>query len=208
MVMQFTDKEYRLAREGAKDASSSSRTNSLVEQEDLVGEAYLWLAGHPKKVVEWRELGRKGENMLRISCKRAALKAVAKERKRRTGAEYSDMCFYSTQMIRELMPTIFNAEDWVNSAGAMSNEPKSQAAPAEGNNKLAMIVDVRGAYHDQAKHIQEFLQRMYDDPVPNVEDLIAVEEGVSTKTIQRRDERYLGFMVQYLGGDNPWEKAE
>jgi hypothetical protein len=49
---------------------------------------------------------------------------------------------------------------------------------------------------------------MYDDPVPNVEDLIAVEEGVSTKTIQRRDERYLGFMVQYLGGDNPWEKAE
>jgi hypothetical protein len=106
------------------------------------------------------------------------------------------------------MPTIFNAEDWVNSAGAMSNEPKSQAAPAEGNNKLAMIVDVRGAYHDQAKHVQEFLKRMYDEPVPNVEDLIAVEEGVSTKTIQRRDERYLGFMVQYLGGDNPWEKVD
>ena len=145
--------------------------------------------------------------MLRISCKRAALKAVAKERKRITGAEYSDMCFYSTQMIRELMPTIFNVEDWSSSA-AMSNEPRGQSAPAEGNNRLAMIVDVRAAYHDQATHIQEFLQRMYDNPVPNVEDLIAVEEGVSTKTIQRRDERYLGFMVQYLGGDNPWEKVD
>jgi hypothetical protein len=206
MVVQFTEKEYRLAREGALDASRSSRTGSLVEQEDLIGEAFLWLASHPRKVVEWRELGRKGENMLRISCKRSALKAVAKERKRVTGAEYSDMCFYSTQMIRELMPVIFNVEDWSTSS-AMSNEPRGQSAPAEGNSRLAMIVDVRAAYHDQALHIQEFLQRMYDDPVPNVEDLIAVEEGVSTKTIQRRDERYLGFMVQYLGGDNPWEKA-
>mgnify|MGYP007096626498 FL=1 len=208
MVVEFTDKEYRLARAGAKDASTSSQVSYLVEQEDLVSEAYMWLVRHPKKVVEWRELGRKGDNMLRLSCKRAALKAVAKERKRRTGAEYSDMCFYSTQMIRELMPVIFNAADWATGAGAMSNEPKSQAAPAEGNNRLAMIVDVRGAYHAQAKHVQEFLQRMYDNPVPNVADLIAVEEGVSTKTIQRRDERYLGFIVAYLGGDNPWEKVE
>jgi len=204
MVMQYTEKEYRLAREGARDASKSS---SLIEHDDLVGEAYLWLASHPKKVVEWRELGRKGENMLRISCKRSALKAVARERKRISGAEFSDMCFYSTQMIRELMPVIFNVADWSTSS-AMSNEPRGQSAPAEGNNRLAMIVDVRAAYHDQAMHIQEFLQRMYDNPVPNVEDLIAVEEGVSTKTIQRRDERYLGFMVQYLGGDNPWEKAD
>ena len=203
MVMQYTEKEYRLAREGARDASKSS---SLIEHDDLVGEAYLWLASHPKKVFEWRELGRKGENMLRISCKRSALKAVARERKRISGAEFSDMCFYSTQMIRELMPVIFNVADWSTSS-AMSNEPRGQSAPAEGNNRLAMIVDVRAAYHDQAMHIQEFLQRMYDNPVPNVEDLIAVEEGVSTKTIQRRDERYLGFMVQYLGGDNPWEKA-
>ena len=208
MVIKFTDKEYRLARSGAKDASTSSQVAYLVEQEDLVSEAYMWLVRHPKKVVEWRELGRKGENMVRLSCKRAALKAVAKERKRVTGAEYSDMCFYSTQMIRELMPSIFDTEDWVNSSGAMSNEPKSQSAPAEGNSRLAMIVDVRGAYHDQAKHVQEFLQRMYDNPVPNVADLIAIEEGVSTKTIQRRDERYLGFMVSYLGGDNPWEKVE
>ena len=208
MVVEFTDKEYRLARTGAKDASTSSQVSYLVEQEDLVSEAYMWLVRHPKKVVEWRELGRKGDNMLRLYCKRAALKAVAKERKRRTGAEYSDMCFYSTQMIRELMPVIFNAADWATGAGAMSNEPKSQAAPAEGNNRLAMIVDVRGAYHAQAKHVQEFLQRMYDNPVPNVADLIAVEEGVSTKTIQRRDERYLGFIVAYLGGDNPWEKVE
>ena len=204
MVMQFTEKEYRLAREGAMDASKSS---SLVEQEDLIGEAFLWLVSHPKKVVEWRELGRKGENMLRISCKRSALKAVARERKRISGAEFSDMCFYSTQMIRELMPVIFNVADWSTSS-AMSNEPRGQSAPAEGNNRLAMIVDVRTAYHDQAVHVREFLQRMYDNPVPNVEDLIAVEEGVSTKTIQRRDERYLGFMVQYLGGDNPWEKVD
>jgi hypothetical protein len=204
MVVQYTEKEYRLAREGARDASKSS---SLIEVDDLVGEAFLWLVAHPKKVVEWRELGRKGENMLRISCKRSALKAIAKERKRVTGAEYSDMCFYSTQMIRELMPVIFNVSDWSTNS-SMSNEPRGQSAPAEGNNRLAMIVDVRAAYHDQAMHVQEFLQRMYDNPVPNVEDLIAVEEGVSTKTIQRRDERYLGFMVQYLGGDNPWEKAD
>ena len=207
MVVEFTDKEYRLARAGAKDASTSSQVSHLVEQEDLVSEAYMWLVRHPKKVVEWRELGRKGDNMLRLSCKRAALKAVAKERKRRTGAEYSDMCFYSTQIIRELMPVIFNVEDWSTTA-AMSNEPRGQSAPAEGNNRLAMIVDVRGAYHAQAKHVQEFLQRMYDNPVPNVADLIAVEEGVSTKTIQRRDERYLGFIIAYLGGDNPWEKVE
>ena len=207
MVVEFTDKEYRLARAGAKDASTSSQVSHLVEQEDLVSEAYMWLVRHPKKVVEWRELGRKGDNMLRLSCKRAALKAVAKERKRRTGAEYSDMCFYSTQMIRELMPVIFNVEDWSTTA-AMSNEPRGQSAPAEGNNRLAMIVDVRGAYHAQAKHVQEFLQRMYENPVPNMADLIAVEEGVSTKTIQRRDERYLGFIIAYLGGDNPWEKVE
>ena len=208
MVMEFTAKEYRLARDGARNAISGSRRKNLVESEDLISEAYMWLVTHPSKVLKWREEGRKGEGKIALSCQRACLRVIAKERKRVTGAEYSDMTFYSTQRVRELMPSVFDPEDWAGGSSDISNQPRGQSAPAEGNNRLAMIVDVRGAYLDQAKHIQDFLKRMYDNPVPNVEDLIAVEEGVSTKTIQRRDERYLSFIVSYLGGDNPWERVE
>ena len=209
MVMSdFLPKEYELAQQGANLATGASRSSSLVEKADLIAEAYMWMVTHEKKVLEWREKGKLGQNMLRLSCKRAALKIIAKERKRITSAEYSDFCFYNPQMIRELMPSIFDTEDWSGGAGAMSNEPKSQAAPAEGNSRLAMIVDVRGAYHHQPTQTQHFLKRMYDNPATDVQDVIAEEEGVSVRTIQRRDQRYMEFMVAFLGGDNPWERVD
>jgi len=71
-----------------------------------------------------------------------------------------------------------------------------------------MIVDVRGAYHHQPTQTQHFLKRMYDNPATDVQDVIAEEEGVSVRTIQRRDQRYMEFMVAFLGGDNPWERVD
>ena len=78
--MEFTAKEYRLARDGARNAISGSRRKNLVENEDLVSEAYMWLVTHPSKVLKWREEGRKGEGKIALSCQRACLRGARQGR--------------------------------------------------------------------------------------------------------------------------------
>ena len=85
------DKDIHNARIGAR--RSWRVNNRFVELDDLIGEAYVWLAANQKKLDDWREKGMHGENMVRLSCYRACQKFVAKERMARTGCERDDL-FY------------------------------------------------------------------------------------------------------------------
>lgn len=202
VTKEFTDSELRLAKQGASSAYRSGR--GLIELGDLIGEAYLWMASHYNRVLEWRETGRHGQNKLRHACKQAGLTAIAKERKRITGTDKGDVFYYSPQIIRELLPSIFDVSDWVSGAMGMSAEPKGPSRPAEGNNRLAMVSDLRSAFYSLPESNRVFLQEVFHEGSDDIVEVIAAREDVSEKTINRRIDRMLDKMVERLGGEPPW----
>ena len=187
VIKEFTDSELRLAKQGASSAYRSGR--GLIELGDLIGEAYLWMASHYNRVLEWRETGRHGQNKLRHACKQAGLTAIAKERKRITGTEKGDVFYYTPQIIRELLPSIFDVSDWVSGAMGMSAEPKGPSRPAEGNNRLAMVSDLRSAFYSLPESNRVFLQEVFHEGSDDIVEVIAAREDVSEKTINRRIDR-------------------
>ena len=199
--MVISDSELRLAGQGAKSAYRSGR--GLVDYNDLVGEAHLWLVENYEKVELWREQGRHGQNKLRNACRQKCLNVIARERKQRSGLQPGDAFYYTPQMIREIISNIWDEDDWATGEVATTGETRTPSRPSEGNNRLAMIADVRSAFFNLKKPDQELLYVLYRDnkSFEEAAELFTVTE----RTIRRRDERILDRMVERLGGEPPWK---
>lgn len=199
--LTITDDELALARQGAHSAWKSGR--GLVSFDDLVGEANLWMVEHLDKVVAWREKGKHGANTLRRACRQRCLTIIDRERKVRSGLLPGDTFWYSVQMLRELLPDIFDIDDWTGQGSIpVSGEIKSPARPSEGNNRLAMICDVRAAFGKLTDEEQAFIAEVYQSNTPW--EVLAERMGVHERTVRRREERLLERMVEALGGEAPF----
>lgn len=201
--MVIDDSELKLAAQGAKSAWRSSR--NLIEYNDLLGEAHLWLVENYNKVEEWREEGRHGKNKIRNACRQKCLSVVARERRKRSNLQPGDVFYYTPQMIREVLPNVWDPDDWQTSQQVMTSESRTPSRPSEGNNRLAMIVDIRGALFNLPETDQQLLADMYKDGGLPL-DVVATQWEVTERTIRRREERVLDKMVERLGGEPPWKR--
>lgn len=197
----ITPDDLKIARQGAMSAYRSGR--GIVTSEDLVGEANLWMVKHLDKVVHWRTQGKHGQNKLRNACRQRCLTIIAQERKRKSGLQQGDIFYYTPAMIRELLPDIWEVDDWAHSSTAAHDEPKGPSRPSEGNNRLAMVADVRSAYYSLSKKDQAFLEDFYRDG-GITSDIMAARLEVTERTVRRRDNRIMEKMVERLGGEPPW----
>lgn len=199
----ITPDDLKIARQGAMSAYRSGR--GIVTADDMVGEANLWLVKHVDKVILWRGQGRHGQNKLRNACRQRCLTIIAQERKRKSGLQPGDIFYYTPAMIRELLPDIWDEDDWTNS-GVSGEEIRSPSRPAEGNNRLAMVADVRSAYYSLSEKDQGFLQDFYRDGGVTL-DVMAASLEVSERTVRRRDDRIMEKLVERLGGEPPWTRS-
>lgn len=201
MTIDVDEKALRLAKQGAMSAYRSGR--NLVSSDDLTGEAYLWLVENAKRVNEWLADGRHGENKIRYATKQRCLQVVAAERKARSGLQRGDAYYYSPIMLKQVLPDIFNREDWATSGVDQQSEKRSTHAPSEGNNRLAILVDVYSAFCSLKPADQSLLRELHEDGGMHYE-VVAATYGVTEKTIRRREARALDKMVESLGGEHPW----
>ena len=200
--MVISDGELRLASQGAKSAYNSGR--GLIDYNDLVGEAHLWIVENYEKVDKWRDEGRHGQNKLRNACRQKCLSVIARERRKRSGLQAGDVFYYTPQMLREILPTIWDEDDWVSGETVTTSEVRSPSRPSEGNNRLAMVADVRGAFFNLRGPDQMLLADMYKDGGLPIQ-VIAAQLEVTERTVKRREERILDRMVERLGGEPPWK---
>jgi len=196
----ITDSELKLARQGATSAWKSGR--GIVDKDDLVAEANLWMVEHLEKVRQWRDEGRHGQNKLRNACRQRCLTIVARERRRQSQLTRGDLAYYTPQMLRELLPTIFHVEDWVSGA-IHTGETRAPSRPAEGNTRLAMVIDVRSAFDILPPKDKALLSDLYADGGLAIQ-VVAAQLEVTERTVRRREERALDKMVERLGGEPPW----
>jgi len=199
----ITASDIRIAKQGAMSAYRSGR--GIVTVDDMVGEANLWMVSHMDKVALWSTQGRHGQNKLRNACRQRCLTVIAKERKHKSGLQAGDIFYYTSQMVRELLPDIWEEDDWTGGDNVMNAEVRGPSRPAEGNNRLAMVADVRSSFYSLSERDQEFLSDMYRDGGLSV-DAMAASYDVNPRTIRRWDDRILEKMVERLGGEPPWKR--
>ena len=200
---EITPHDMRIAKQGALSAYRSGR--GLVTVDDMIGEGNLWMVKHLDKVVHWRPQGRHGQNKLRHAVRQRCLTIIAKERRRRSGLQPGDIFYYTPAMVRELLPDIWNEDDWVSGNTNNAEEIRSPSRPSEGNNRLAMVADVRSSFYTLSEKDQNFLMDFYRDGGVT-KDIMAARLEVTERTVTRRDDRIMEKMVERLGGEPPWTR--
>lgn len=195
----FTESEYRSAK---RAASSVARLNKgYLDAGDILGAIYEWMMTHSDKIEEWREGGHKG--YLNTALYRAGLRYAMAERKRITGAQSQDLHFYSPGQLEEILPYIWDYEDWFLSIDSPAYIRSGVGDPATGNVRLATLVDVSSAVLNlpDADDI-EFLRLRYEDGIDFT--ALGLRYELTEDGARKRHKRILNRLVRDLGGDPPW----
>jgi RNA polymerase sigma factor (sigma-70 family) len=200
--VELTDRELQIITQGATNAHKAQR--EFVPLPDLINEGVLWALEHPKKIELWRDKGKYGENLLRHSVKQKCLSYIAKERQRVYRLEREDIAYYNPAVVREILPDIFNIEDWLSSGASNDMDKVSGVSrPSEGNNRLAAIVDVKSGFDSLSEEDQNLLRDLFEDGGVG-HQVLAATLDVTERTVQRREERAIQRLVDKLGGEPPW----
>lgn len=200
-MKDVNEHQLRLAKQAAASAARSGR--GVVTLDDMVGEAYLWLSRNEKKLEAWAEEGRHGDNKIRHACRLHCLRIVDKERRKQSKLMRGDLHYYSPALIVEILPDIFDPEDWFGGAPAPTDKVKGTSRPSEGNNRLAMIMDVYSAFVTLSKDDQYLLTQLYADGGLSTE-VVGIALDCSARTVRRRADRAIEKMIERLGGEPPW----
>jgi hypothetical protein len=175
-------------------ASSLKKQFHQVEREDIVQE--LWVkylstnTDHMNRKMLWSTLRRAGTAF--CTLEKAAI----------TGYDPDDLYFYSTGQLRELLPVVMDRESWTQT-GVVADLGKitSTGDPALGNNRLAMICDVRSALEACSETDKRLLWTAFGLRVDDTE--YAMSLGITEDALRMRVVRALRRLQQRLGGPRP-----
>lgn len=189
------------ARHVARRVSRACR--GLVNADDLQGDALVWAVKNRDKVEQWLNEGKVGRAKLNTALYRACQRAVSKERTRTTGALPGDSYYYTPEVLKDLLPETYTYDGWDYSSPAPRDGKITHTkAPSEGNNWLAMLVDVKWAVAGLPPDDQEVLALTFRD------GMSARQAGefldVTDDTVRNRVDRALDRLSDRLGGLPPW----
>jgi len=195
----FSDRVMRACRRNANRVSKVNR--SYVDSDDVMGEMFLWVASHDKKVQHWMDDGRKGMAKLNTALFRAGHRYVNKQRAEAIGGQLSDMYWYSVPVLEELLEDVWTYTDWLPTPSLENS--RGQSSPAEGNNRTAMLTDVSFAVSSLPKDDQDLLRDRYCDGGAYI-DAIASKLEESPDAVRKRIDRLLNKLIEKLGGEPPF----
>lgn len=200
--MDVDEKALRLARTVAGRVGRNHR--GYVDTDDIVSECYVWLVKRQDKVQQWAQEGAHGRAKLSKALYRHAFNYARQERAKISGTAVSDNSYYTPGVIKELLPDIWDHESWsYGQSGPSDTVRRSTQAPSEGNNRLAMLVDVKWAVAQLSADDQAMLRDRYQDGGVSP-DILAATYECSQDTLERRYARILTRIADRLGGEPPW----
>ena len=195
----FSEKVLRACKRNATKVSSVNR--GYVSSADIMGEMFLWIAANSEKVASWMEDGHRGMDKLNTALFRCGHRYVNKERAEAIGGQLSDMYWYTVPVIEELLDDVWRYIDWLPTPTV--ERERGQSSPAEGNNRIAMMIDVANAVKQLNKPDQDLLRDRYGDGGAYI-DAIAAKLDMTPDGVRKRIDRVLKKLVEKLGGEPPF----
>ena len=187
------------------------RYRKFVERVDLKQEAYTFVYSKAEMFNESLAIEneiQRGFNEKKIAwqIKRNLERYCRKEKANKSGYATNDEAFYDTVTIAQLLPYVIASvvnDTAIEQAQNMINDgtPRKPAAPAEGGNLLAMLVDIKQAYEKLDDEEKQILQLRYYHNVTLQH--IAEYLECATSTADRKVNNALRALQNNLGGETP-----
>lgn len=189
------------------------RFRSYTERGDLLQEAWAFVlsrADHFNEILsDENEVQRKwNEKKVAWQIRRCLERYARKEKATKSGYHLNDEAYYDTVTISQLLPFVIKSvinDSALEQSQVLVNDgtPRKPAAPAEGGNLLAMLVDIKKAYEKLDKPDQEILRLRYHDNLTL--QLISEYLECAISTADRKCTQALRKLQNNIGGDSPWQ---
>jgi RNA polymerase sigma factor (sigma-70 family) len=188
------------------------RYRKFVERDDLKQDAYTFVYSRADNFNESLAVEndiQRGFNEKKIAwqIKRHLERYARKEKASKSGYQTNDEAFYDTVTIAQLLPYVISSivnDTALEQAQNLINDgtPRKPAAPAEGGNLLAILIDIKRAYILLDKEEQEILRLRYHDNLTL--ELLGEYFECSRSTAERKSNNALRKLNNNIGGDSPW----
>lgn len=195
----FSEKVMRACRRNANKVAKVNR--NYATSDDIMSEMFLWVAANKDRVGEWMEEGHKGMGKLNTSLFRCGHRYVNKERAEAAGGQMSDLYFYTTPVVEDLLEDVWDYVDWLPTRNL--EHERGSSSPSEGNNRTAMLVDIAWAVSGLSKEDQELLRDRYASGGAYI-DAIAAKLDMTPDGVRKRIDRVLHKLIEKLGGEPPF----
>ena len=189
------------------------RYRKYVDRTDLTQEAYAWvmtrisyfngLLAEENEAVRLANQRRIGWQM-----KRAIERYARKEKAAKSGYQPNDETFYDVVTIAQLLPYVIASvvnDTAIEQAQNLVNDgtPRKPAAPAEGGNLLATLIDIKKAYELLDEDEKNILRLRYHENYTLQQLSEATECAISTA--DRRCGNALRKLLNFMGGESPYQ---
>lgn len=191
---------YKTARNSASRTARIHR--HIVTSDDVYQHLNLWAAEHWHKIQEWDS----DDSLvfkLRRTFNNEGQKFAAKERAFKSKSSPNDSFYYTHEVLQELLKDVWNYDYWVQSSVPVDEEFITKSTkPSEGNNRLALLSDVKHGLARLNDADQELLRRRFADGGTDF-DALAIEYDATEDAIRKRVSRALTKLSERLGGEPP-----
>ena len=188
------------------------RYRQFVERDDVKQECYAWYysrAEHFNSLLSEENSIQRVINEKRMAwqMRRHCERYARKEKANKSGYKIGDESFYDSVVLGQLLPHVIASvvdNTVLEAAQNLINDgqPRKQAAPAEGGNLLAILIDIKKAYLKLDVADKDILIKRYHENLTLEE--MGQYLGCATSTADRRCNNALRKLQNILGGESPY----
>jgi hypothetical protein len=159
---------------------------SWVSLPDVKAQLWHWTIENEEKVDNYLSQP-DGERIIRSILTMEARTYAIKERAVSTGYSPEDLTWYSVTMIRKILPDVFDYEDWQSFESSGGDGRGSRPVANATGDKLAVILDIKGALTSLQEDHVKLLREHYGKGVSLKACAIAlgISDDAATKRLQR-----------------------
>lgn len=179
-----------------------ARRFPMLERDAIHSEMWVWLLTHQEHVAETLAEDT-GKTKLAFYLKTEGRRYCLHEKARIEGYSVSDLHFYTTAQLYDMLPTVFSYEDWQPTGlGDNSGMPSGTVLHKEGGNLVAMLVDVASALTSLREHDYNVIvwRFKYDWS----DEQLALELECTPATANKKVQRSVKALQNALGGSSPF----
>jgi hypothetical protein len=192
-IVEYNDMVKLLAAEYA-------RKYSMLDQDDIAQELWVWFVAHPRKYKEWSALERKDmDKLIAKSLRNAALKYCEYEKARKIGYDTSDLYYYDVSVVETFLPSIV-AESYEMPAALkdLGNSVKSLNI-SDGMNWLSLRSDIATGFYRLSEAKQNILRLRFSVDSPDWATL-SKEMNSTPDGARMKVQRAISSLIKHLGG--------
>jgi len=181
-------------------AAEYARKYSMIDQDDIAQELWVWFVAHPRKYKEWSALPKKDmDKLIAKSLRNAALKHCEYEKSKKIGYDTSDLYYYDASVIETFLPSIISESyEMPASLKDLGNSVKNLNV-SDGMNWLSLRSDIASGFYKLSENKQNILRLRFSVDSPDwntlAKDMDSTPDGARMKV-----QRAINSLIKHLGG--------